>query len=167
MRLARKAKQIRWLVVLAAALFFAGISLPMLTITKFYLVKNSFSVVSGIVELLTNGQFILFAILTTFTILLPVVKLQILFRLLSNPGTDNPKMAYYLRLMHDYGRWAMLDVLVVAVLVVTVKLGAIANVTVHSGLYVFCASVLLTMLITHLVVGMTMAHTNHSHKTDG
>lgn len=53
--------------------------------------------------------------------------------------------------MHDYGRWAMLDVFVVAILIVTVKLGAIASVEVHPGLYVFGAAVLLIMIITDRV----------------
>jgi paraquat-inducible protein A len=42
----------------------------------------------------------------------------------------------------------MLDVFVVAVLVVTVKLGTIAQVQIHYGLYAFCAAILLTLFIT-------------------
>ncbi len=57
--------------------------------------------------------------------------------------------------MHEYGRWAMLDVMVVAVLIVTVKLGAIATIQVHAGLYIFGASVVLLMFITHRVVKLT------------
>lgn len=53
--------------------------------------------------------------------------------------------------MHDYGRWAMLDVLVVAVLIVTVKLGMIASIEIHWGFYVFASAVLLIMLLTHRV----------------
>jgi paraquat-inducible protein A len=55
--------------------------------------------------------------------------------------------------MHEYGRWGMLDVFVVAVLLVTVKLGAIASVKVHPGLYYFGAAVLLMMIITHRLSG--------------
>ena len=54
--------------------------------------------------------------------------------------------------MHDYGRWAMLDVMVVAMLIVSVKLGAIASIQIHAGLYVFGGAVLLIMLITQQVV---------------
>jgi len=45
----------------------------------------------------------------------------------------------------------MLDVFVVALLIVTVKLEAIASIEIHSGLYVFGAAVLLIMLITHQI----------------
>jgi len=44
------------------------------------------------------------------------------------------------------------------VLVVSVKLGAIANVEMRFGLYAFAASILLTMYITSRIVGLT----NHS-----
>ncbi len=49
----------------------------------------------------------------------------------------------------------MLDVFVVAILVVTVKLGAVANVEMHYGLYFFAAAVLLTMFITARIVKIT------------
>ena len=65
-----------------------------------------------------------------------------------------------LNLMHDYGRWAMLDVMVVAMLIVTVKLGAIASIQIHPGLYVFGAAVLLIMLITQLTVSTLRTQTN-------
>ncbi|MCG7946062.1 MAG: paraquat-inducible protein A, partial [Candidatus Thiodiazotropha taylori] len=58
----------------------------------------------------------------------------------------------WLKWMHDFGRWAMLDVMVVAVMIVTVKLGVVAEVEIHSGLYLFGAAVLLIMYITHQVV---------------
>ncbi len=65
---------------------------------------------------------------------------------------SDAKLKRYLHLMHEYGRWAMLDVMVVAILIVTVKLGAIASIKVHIGLYVFGAAVLLIMLVTHYSV---------------
>ena len=45
----------------------------------------------------------------------------------------------------------MLDVFVVAILVVTVKLGAIASITVHFGIYLFTLAVLASMLLTHKI----------------
>jgi paraquat-inducible protein A len=56
--------------------------------------------------------------------------------------------------MHEYGRWAMLDVMVVAVLIVTVKLGALASIEIHPGLYIFGIAVLLIMFITQQVVSL-------------
>lgn len=87
-----------------------------------------------------------------FSVILPLAKILVLFNLLS-PTTHHPEYRKkLLHLMHDYGRWAMLDVMVVALLIMSVKLGAIASIQVHSGLYIFAAAVILIMLITHQVV---------------
>ncbi len=152
-----KARILRWLLILATALFMFGIFLPMITVSKFIIVTNSFSVVSGSIELLRNGQVLLFVLVAGFSIALPIMKIRVLFKLFSTTTTENPKIKRYLHLMHEYGRWAMLDVMVVAVLIVTVKLGAIASIKVHFGLLVFGASVFLIMLITNKVVRLTSA----------
>jgi paraquat-inducible protein A len=60
--------------------------------------------------------------------------------------------------MHLLGKWSMLDVFVVAVLVVTVKLGAMASVEARYGIYAFTAAVFLTMYITSRVVALTRAN---------
>lgn len=143
------------LLILTTVLFAFGIFLPMLTLSKFIVVKNSFSVMSGVIELLQNGQILLFLIVVSFSIVLPILKIAILFKLLRNLNPISTRIEKYLRLMHDYGRWAMLDVMVVAILIMTVKLGAVASIQVHYGLYVFGSSVLLIMLITHRVVKLT------------
>lgn len=150
-----KAKPLRWLLVMASSLFIIGSFLPMISISKFYLIQSSFSVVSGVIELLRNGQILLFVVVSGFSIVLPIMKIGVLFKLLANSETNDPRTQRYLNLMHEYGRWAMLDVMVVAVLIVTVKLGAIASVDVHFGLFVFGAGVLLIMLITNKVVRYT------------
>lgn len=150
-----KARQLRVLLVIASLLFTVGIYLPMLTISKFWVVQNSLSVLTGVLELFRNGQLLLGFVVAGFSILLPILKIGVLFQLSSPVLTDSPRIQRYLHLMHSYGRWAMLDVLVVAILIVTVKLGAIASIEVHSGLYAFGASVLMIMLITSQVVRLT------------
>lgn len=140
---------------IASAMLVAGLLMPILTISQFYLIDNSFSVVSGVWELFQEGQWLVGVIVLLFSLLLPAVKIIFLARLLmvlSNCDQSvRPEVKKMLRLMHDYGRWAMLDVLVVAVLIVAVKLGALVDVSVHSGLYIFAVSVLLIMYITHRV----------------
>ena len=143
------------MLILASLLFAVGIFLPLITISKFTFIRNSFSIVSGVYELLMEGQFILFLLIAAFSIVLPVLKLSVLHRVLVSLRDLTPRTKQYLRLMHEYGRWAMLDVMVVAVLIVTAKLGAVASVKVHFGLYVFGAAVLLIMFITHRVVRLT------------
>jgi len=66
--------------------------------------------------------------------------------------------------MHLYGKWSMLDVFVVAVLVVSVKLGAIASVEMRYGLYAFAAAVILTMYVTARVVSLVNRSGNEALK---
>jgi paraquat-inducible protein A len=151
----RKSKLLRWGLGIASVMFVSGLFLPMITISKFVIVKNSFSVVSGALELLNDGQLLLFLIVAGFSVVIPIMKIYVLYRLLSSKITSSHNMKRYLYLMHEYGRWAMLDVMVVAILIVTVKLGAIASVQVHVGLFLFGAAVLLIMLITNEITRLT------------
>lgn len=136
-----------WALTLGALLFSLGISLPMLTISKLIIIRDSFSILTGLFDLLEGGQIIIFLIVASFSVVLPVLKISTLYLLLSKK-TSRDKHNKILHAMHEYGRWAMLDVMIVALLVVTVKLGAIANIQVHSGFYVFASGTILLMIVT-------------------
>jgi paraquat-inducible protein A len=126
----------------------------MLTLTKMVFISNSFSIISGVWQLLQDGHFLLFVLVASFSIILPVAKIILLFNLLHPNTTEPARRKKLLHLMHEYGRWAMLDVMVVAVLIVTVKLGALASIEIHPGLYIFGIAVLLIMFITQQVVSL-------------
>ena len=151
----RAARLLRLLLVVTAALLAAGLIAPIITLKKFVVVENTFSVLSGVMELLRNGNYFLFVIVAAFSLVLPLLKLGVLWRIVSRHRPAGEQLSGYLHLMHRYGRWAMLDVMVVAVLIMTVKLGAIASIEVHYGLYVFGAAVLMIMLITGYVVRLS------------
>ena len=151
----REAKLLLGVLVLATGFLAAGLALPMMTITKLIMFSNSFSILSAVFELAQKGHILLFIIVAAFSIVMPILKIVILFKLVINRGNKSKLINKLLHLMHEYGRWAMLDVMVVALLIVTVKLGAIASIEVHSGLYVFGISVLLIMYITRRVVNLT------------
>ncbi|MFC1774105.1 paraquat-inducible protein A [Pseudomonadota bacterium] len=140
---------------MAACLLLTGLLSPIITLTKFVLIENTFSVLSGVIELLEEGKIFLFLLITGFSIVLPVLKLWVLYRLVSKSAAMEKSVRKLLHWMHLYGKWSMLDVFVVAILVVAVKLGAIADVEMRFGLYAFAASVLLTMYITSSIVGLT------------
>jgi paraquat-inducible protein A len=148
----RAARQLRLLLVVTALLLTAGLAAPIVTLKKFVIVENTFSVLSGVMQLAREGQWFLFCIISAFSVLLPLMKIAVLYRLVSHQQHRNARTQRYLHWMHLYGKWSMLDVFIVAVLVVAVKLGAIASVEMRYGLYAFAASVLLTMFITARVV---------------
>lgn len=144
-----------FLLFISSALLIAGFLLPMMTITKLVFFSDRFSLLVGIYELFLNANYFLFVIVGLFSVILPLVKLGVLFRVLTYEAQDSAKLKKLVHIMHEYGRWAMLDVMVVAVLIMTVKLGAIASIEVHTGLYVFGLAVLMIMFITSKVVKLT------------
>ncbi|MFZ0468746.1 MAG: paraquat-inducible protein A [Thiogranum sp.] len=148
----RQVMQLRLMVLLAYVLLAVGLVAPVITLEKFVLIENTFSVISGIYQLLLEERWFLFVIIGGFSVLLPVLKLYVLHRLLGRHCRNAERLRHYLHWMHLYGKWSMLDVFIVAVLVVAVKLGAVAQVEMRYGLYAFAASVLLTMFITARVV---------------
>ncbi len=143
--------------ILGITTFFLGLGLvsPIITLKKFILIENTFSVLSGVFELLKEGHILLFFIITGFSVVLPLLKIGVLNKLLNPKKQNGDRLDKYLHWMHLYGKWSMLDVFVVAVLVAAVKLGAIASVELRFGLYSFAASVVLTMYVTARVVSLT------------
>ncbi len=83
-----------------------------------------------------------------FSVVFPAVKLLLLFLIWNLEDTQSMRHRRNLKWLATYSKWSMLDVFVVALLVVTVKLGALAQAKVEFGLYAFAASVILTMLIS-------------------
>ena len=161
LELQRKRRRLRWMLAISSSLLVAGLFLPMLTITQLVVISNDFSVISGISELWKAGQYVLFVVIACFSVLLPLAKIALLFTLLQQDERPHPAKMKLLHLVHDYGRWAMLDVMVVAMLIVTVKLGAVASIQIHPGLYVFGAAVLLIMLATQATVRLLETQPTH------
>ncbi|MDT8281460.1 MAG: paraquat-inducible protein A [Gammaproteobacteria bacterium] len=147
----------RWLIAILGmiSLFLVtGLVTPVITLEKFMLVENTFSVLGGVIQLLQEEQFFLFLVITGFSIVIPLLKIAVLYKLLSARQDKTAKLDKYLHWMHVYGKWSMLDVFVVAVLVVVVKLGMVASVEMRFGLYAFAAAVILTMYVTARVVSL-------------
>ena len=77
------ARRIRWLLLIAFVLFVAGVIAPMMTISKFVVVTNTFSVLSGVTELFRNGNYILFLVVAGFSVVLPLLKIGVLYRIVA------------------------------------------------------------------------------------
>ena len=149
--------RLAWFIV--SAMLIAGAVMPMFTFSRFYIFNDTFSLASGIFYLLKEGEPLLFIVVFSFSILMPAWKMYLLYRLLHAQDGDNAWRHRQLHVLSFLGKWSMLDVFVVAILVVTVKLGAIASITVHSGIYLFTLAVLASMLLTHKIAAL--AGTGH------
>ena len=142
----------RWLINLgllaALCLFAAGVFAPLMELEKFWVFKNQFSLYSGLQDLWLQGEHFLFIFLFLFSIFTPLAKIFGLALVANSSEAYQLRHKRFLHILAIWGKWSMLDVFVVALLFVAVKLGALANITVHYGLYLFAASVILVHIFS-------------------
>ena len=105
---------------------------------------------SGVVALWESGMWGVATLVFLASIVVPLLKLLGLFFLVVTARSDRWRYdrAQLHRLLEAIGRWSMLDVFLLAILVALVKLGDIARVSPRPGIAYFAAVVVLTMLAT-------------------
>ncbi len=153
----------RWifngLLVLALWAFWQGVFSPLMSLEKFWFFNNQYSLYSSLQTLWEHGEIFLCTFLFLFSVLTPLIKVAGL-GLIANTGQQFRQFhKRFLYILETWGKWSMLDVFVVALLFVSVKLGSLANVAVHEGLYWFGGAVL---LIQGLSVWLNWETKNHS-----
>jgi len=137
--------------LLATVLFIAGCFSPLFTLSKFFIFNNTVSLFSAMQSLWLEHYYALFLLLMSFSVALPLIKLCLLFYLNHTSRISQGKHKKLIAVLELIGKWSMLDVFVVAVILVAVKLGPMANVAVHYGVYLFSAAVLLMMLLSRFI----------------
>lgn len=132
-------------------LLVGGLTLPSLTITRAWIFDETVSILAGIWDLWEAGEWGLFSIVLTFSLVFPAGKLLFLGYMALFPvqARSNGKAIRYLEMAN---RFSMLDVFAAALLVVITRLDPLVNVEVHSGVYVFGASVICIQLTTLLLL---------------
>lgn len=138
------------LIVVSLVLLLAGLSMPLMKVQKLVFWHDDYSVINGVGGLWAEGQYVLAIILFFFSVIFPLIKLTAL-GVIWNVRLHEERREVILRWLGLLGKWSMLDVFVVAILIVLVKIGPLAKVEAQIGLYIFCSSILLSM-ITHLYV---------------
>jgi len=132
------------LLALAMAAFVVGISRPFSAVTKFWIFEEDVSVLSSLRSLRASKEWFLFWVILVFTLVFPTVKMTALAVLWLKGGLDRRRLVLLHRFVEHLGKWSMLDVFIVALLVVYIKSDALVDMTMKDGLIVFTASVLLT-----------------------
>lgn len=132
--------------LMTLTLFITSLFSPLFTLEKFYFFSNTVSVLSALISLLDEGHLFLFVIIFIFSILFPLFKLSIMLYIWNSEAGE--VIQKLLKLIHHLGKWSMLDVFVVALLVVSIKFDQMAEMKIHYGLYLFLSAVVLSMLIS-------------------
>jgi paraquat-inducible protein A len=130
----------------ASAVLAVGLTLPVVTLRS-GLARETYSVLGGIRDLARSGEVLLAGIVLGFSVLFPIAKLALLTRVLFRPF-DEQRRARLVRSLVRLGRWSMLDVFVVAILIGSVHLGILSEAYAERGIHVFGSGILLSMLAT-------------------
>jgi len=127
------------------AFYLPAMLLPMLRIEKMGHAEEN-SLLHGVTHMLTHGYWFIGSVVLLFSVVLPLLKLFSIV-ILSNPNwvrTGKTKAKMY-HLLETLGKWGMLDVMLVAILIAFVKLGDLVEMHAGSGIVAFCFLVLLSL----------------------
>ncbi len=138
-----------WAFVLAAVFLYIPANIyPVMWITQ--LAKTqSFTILGGIVELVDYGLWPLAALVFFASITIPLLKLVTLAYMLVTTQTGSADhligRTRAFRMIDFIGRWSMIDVFMISILVALVRFGQFANVRADVGAACFAGVVVLTM----------------------
>ena len=134
--------------LIAGGLFAVGICAPLMTVQKWRVFTQTYTLGAGLLRLFAAKHYVLFLIVGTFSIAVPLVKMGLLALACNLPSwtpVRSPRLLHWLALC---GKWSMLDVFLVAILLAVGTLRGIAAVEVQYGVYAFAAAMLLLHLVT-------------------
>ena len=139
-----------WALLIAATLFcFPAHLYPIMTTTSLGNTQPS-TIISGVLQFLSHGDWPIALIIFSASVLVPFGKIMALAWLClavrrGAPVDMHAQMRLY-RITEWVGRWSMIDVFVVAIVVALVRLGNLMSITPGPGGVAFAAVVVLTML---------------------
>ena len=147
-RSTRRASHSRTAAIATAALILypLAVSLPFIRIEKFGHAHEA-SILEGVTTLLSRGHLFVGLIVLLCSVVFPVLKLTALLVLSAGGLTlGHRHQALTYRMVQWTGRWGMLDVLLVAILVAVLKLGDMVEVSVGPAALAFTLCVTLSLL---------------------
>ncbi|MHC8341005.1 paraquat-inducible protein A [Pseudomonas sp. HLT2-19-2] len=137
------------LLVTAAVLYIPANLLPIMTVSSLGQGDPS-TIMSGVIQLVQHGMIPIAAVVFIASILVPTFKLVGIALLLFSVQRRQPLSArqriWMYRFIEFIGRWSMLDIFVIAILVAVVNFGRLASVEANLGAIAFASVVILTML---------------------
>ncbi len=138
-----------WALVLAAVIFYIPANLLPVTVVISFGKAQADTIMSGVIYFITTGMWPIALVIFVASILVPMLKLSILtFLLISvqRKSAWRPKDRTRLyRITEAVGRWSMVDIYVVTILVALVNLGNLATIKAGPGAGFFAAVVVITI----------------------
>ncbi len=147
----RKPDSIRrtWALVLAAYIFYIPANMLPITTVVYVGQAQSDTIMSGVIYFLSTGMWPIGLIIFIASVFVPLVKLFILTFLLISVQRKSTKWlkerTRLYRLTEIVGRWSMVDIYVITLLVALVHLGNLATIYAGPGAVFFGAVVVITL----------------------
>lgn len=134
-------------IVVASGSFVLGITLPILQLTRFFVWTDTFSVLTMTQALFTDGEVFLGVVVLIFSVIMPAVKIMLLsWAMMCTSNRIVPRWMHII--VSTVGKWSMLDVLLIALVIFAVKGSGIGTATSLPGLYFFTLSIILSVAIS-------------------
>ena len=146
----RNSLEFTWALLLTAAILYIPANAYPMMITTSLGQTHASTIIGGMLELWRHGSEPIAVVIFVASVLVPVIKMLILVLLswlAKHPGPLNAQQKTRLyRLTELIGRWSMVDVFVVAIMVALIQSGNLMSVLPGPAALAFCAVVITTML---------------------
>lgn len=127
------------LLPLATACFVLGLILPLMTLERLYFLEATPSLVEVVSGLWNDGDKVLAAVVAAFSIVFPATKILTLHVAVIGGRRSGP-----LGVMAALGKWSMMDVMLVALVIFAAKTSGLATATTLPGLWFYASATIFT-----------------------
>lgn len=140
--------------IAAIALYIPANLLPIMTVLTFNRGIPR-TILGGVINLINLKMYPIAIIVFAASIIVPIFKIISLWYIIDNINTLNEvkkrKLTKLYRVVHIVGKWSMLDIFVIAILVMLVNIEFISQIKAEPAVLYFTAVVILTILASNEV----------------
>lgn len=148
--------------VTALILSFPANLMPFMRL-EFYGQGQDSTILGGVRTLFASGEVFVALVILLASVVIPTVKILALIYLSSRftrPERITARDLYVHKSVEMLGRWSMLDIFLVAILVAMLKFGGLARAEIKSGAIYFLLVVLITMAVSEILARIGREHEN-------
>lgn len=135
------------LLVLSAMSLAFGLVLPLVHFKKLYFFSETPSLIDIVASLWGQGNGALAVLVALFSIVFPVIKLFGIALEVAVSAPAHNRATWLARLLPVLGKWSMMDVMLVALVIVAAKSSGMASAFTQPGLWFYAASAIMTGLL--------------------
>ena len=139
-----------WALLLTACILYIPANVLPIMYTEFFGQETPNTIIGGVISLWESGSYPVAIIILIASVVVPVAKIVILawlnFSVQREKTTSKQLRIRYYRITEAIGRWSMIDVFVVAVLVSLIQMGNTMSIYPGQAALAFCAVVFVTMI---------------------